>query len=81
MKREEKILSEAEFPQLGEHVETHTQLTRNCRHVLAGCDKACLGNRTDDCTAKLTAHIVEHIVGIDLAFKSFLQAEGIADPT
>ena len=79
MDREEQILRDAEFPQLVEHIDSHTRLAEKCRKVLAGCNNACLRNQAEDCTTTLTVAIVEHIVRKDLYFKSFLQAEGLAN--
>lgn len=79
MDREEQILRDAEFPQLVEHIDSHTRLAEKCRKVLAGCNNACLRNQAEDCTTMLTVAIVGHIVGKDLYFKSFLQAEGLAN--
>ena len=79
MDREETILRDAEYPRLSEHADSHIRLAENCRQVLAGCNNACLRNQDDKCTTALTVVIVEHIVGKDLYFKSFQQAEGLAD--
>jgi len=77
--REEKILRDAKFPRLDEHIESHETISEACRNVLAGCGMACLNNKEDNCTTRLSISVIEHIVSNDLDFKSFLQDEGLAE--
>ena len=81
MEREEKILHDAVFPRLEEHIEFHDRIAEKCRAVLAGCNNACLRNEAEDCTTGFFVDIIEHIVGGDLNFKSYLQAQGVTEPT
>jgi hemerythrin len=80
LEREEKILQDNEFPRLEEHIVDHGRLVEKCRAVLSHCNNVCLINKAEVCTTKLFIAIVEHIVGSDLDLKSFLQAQGVAEP-
>lgn len=80
LEREEKILQDNEFPRLEEHIVDHGRLVERCRAVLSHCNNACLLNKAEGCTTNLFIAIVEHIVGGDLDFKSFLQVQGVTEP-
>ena len=77
--REENILRDAAFPRLDGHKKSHERDLEAYRHILTGCGTTCLKNAKDYCTNQLAMSVIEHIVSNDLDFKSFLQAEGIAE--
>lgn len=79
-KHEEKLLREAGFPRVGDHIRGHTDARDEIDRIVGDCAENCRVGPTIGCTARLCVAILNHVLIADLDFKSYLQDRGVARP-
>jgi len=75
---EEDVLDQADFPELPSHMQEHAQAREQIDKIINDCGEACKHGNAGPCLEKLTHHMLDHIIGDDLGFKSHLQSKKMA---
>jgi hemerythrin len=78
--REEKILSEAGFPRLKEHVKYHKELLKKSDETKRLCTDITDREQLQKCFGELVGFLIDDVVRGDMDFKSFLVEKGLAKP-
>ncbi len=77
-KEEEKLLEKAGYDGLKKHAKFHKNLVKRIKAVKADCENFWSPEKLLGCFDEMTRFMVDDIVSGDLAFKSFLQVNGLA---
>ena len=75
---EEDILRQAEFPRLRQHMEEHSRVMGQMKKFFDNCNESCRTGNADSCMEDLSFHTLDHIIRLDLGFKSHLQMKKMA---
>ena len=71
--REERLLRDADFPRIREHVLTHATARHEIEGILDECRENCAGGLQIGCTSRWCVAVIRHVLMADLDFKSHLE--------
>lgn len=74
---EERLLADAVFPRLREHVSTHEAALRKVKTMIGECCEDCGNGLKIECIRRWCEAILDDVLLADLDFKSYLQYKNI----
>ncbi len=77
----EKVLADAKFPRLDQHLEDHEKARAQLMEIFANCGEVCKKSTSSPCIQELSLNIFDHIIRSDMDYKSYLQTKNLADDT